>query len=145
MSSMFYEKKSGNQICKKSAKTDQAKNPQDIGSSLAAKSAQLYPLKKFSVLFRFASTFLLNFAYFLLVFGSDFSLVKQIFGSCSFRFVFFAKFSLIFRSFSLHILAVSLRCESSEIMSFFRLQAKRNFRFNSNFRFRSENEGAPYM
>ncbi len=29
-------------MCKKSAKTDQAKNPQDIGSSLAAKRAQLF-------------------------------------------------------------------------------------------------------
>jgi hypothetical protein len=36
---MFYGEKSGNWMCKKSAKTVQAKNPQDIGSSLAAKRA----------------------------------------------------------------------------------------------------------
>jgi hypothetical protein len=39
MSSMFYGQNSGNWICEKSAKTDQAKNPQDIGSLLAAKRA----------------------------------------------------------------------------------------------------------
>jgi hypothetical protein len=46
--SLFYvvdvsQKKSGSYMCKKSAKTDQAKNPQDIGSSLAAKKALKHP------------------------------------------------------------------------------------------------------
>ncbi len=73
-----------------------------------------------------------------------FFLVRQFFGSFSLRFDFFASFCLFRSSFSLQIFAVSLRCETSEIMPFFRFQAKRNFRFNFNFRFRSENEGAPY-
>ncbi len=38
---------------------------------------------------------------------------------------------LIFHLFSLQIFAVSLRCETIEIMPFFRLQAKWNFRFRS--------------
>jgi hypothetical protein len=59
------------------------------------------------------------------------------------HFRFATIFSLIYRSFSLQILAVSLRCEASEMIPFFSFQAKRNFRLNFNFRFRSENEGAP--
>jgi hypothetical protein len=57
---------------------------------------------------------------------------------------FFRSISFISHSFSLQIFAVSLRCESSEIMPFFRFQVKQNFRFNFNFRFQSENESAPY-
>ncbi len=51
---------------------------------------------------------------------------------------------LISRSLLLQIFAVSLRCETIKSMPFFRFQAKRNFRFNFNFRLQSENEGAPY-
>jgi hypothetical protein len=41
MSLMYHSKKSGSYMFKKSAKTDQAKNPLNIGSSLAAKRAKL--------------------------------------------------------------------------------------------------------
>jgi hypothetical protein len=70
-------------------------------------------------------------------------------GHAIFRFIFvsfrfFRFFLLISHSFLLQIFAVSLRCEPSEIMLFFRFQTKLNFRFNFNFRFWSENEGEPY-
>ncbi len=107
------------------------------------KNWKIPPLNKNSVLFRFASIFSLHFGYF-----RSFSLRIFSWSSKIFRFIFvslrfFRFFPLISRSFSLQNFAVSLRCETSEIMPFFRFQTKRNFRFNFNFRFRSENEGAP--
>jgi hypothetical protein len=38
----FRVRKSGSYMCKKSAKTDRAKDPRDNGSSLAEKRAKLY-------------------------------------------------------------------------------------------------------
>ncbi len=108
------------------------------------KKAEKFPLKKNSVLFHLASIFSLHFAYFRSFFRFRFFLGQAIFRFIFVSLRFFRFFSLIWRSFSLQIFAVSLRCESSEIMFFFPFQAKWNFRFNFNFRFRSENEGAPY-
>jgi hypothetical protein len=102
------------------------------------------PFKTISVLFRFASIFSLHFAYFH-SFRFRFFLGQAIFRFIYVSLGFFRFFSLISRSFSLQIVAVSLRCETRKIMPFFRFQAKRNFRFNFNFRFRSENEGAPIL
>ncbi len=72
-------------------------------------------LKKKFGSFSFSFDFFASFCLFPSVFASDFFFVKQFFGSFSFHFDFFA----ILRSFSLQIFAVSLRCETSEIMLFF--------------------------
>ncbi len=56
-----------------------------------------------------------------------FSWLSNFFGSFSFRFDFFASFCFISRSFSLQFFAVSLRCETSEIMPFFASKRNENF------------------
>ncbi len=102
-----------------------------------------------SVLIQFfgSFSFRLIFFCFSLPFSSSFSLqilswlsnFSVLFRFSSFFLLHFASFSFLFAS----EFAVSLRCETSEIMPFFCIQAKQNFRFDFNFCFRSKNEGAP--
>ncbi len=92
-----------------------------------------------SVLFRFASIFLLHFAYFPFIFASDFFLDMQFCGFFSFRFAFFVYFLCVFASDLCYFASMW----NKRNHAFFRFQAKQNFRFNFNIRFQSENEGAP--
>ncbi len=85
--------------------------------------------------------FSLHFASLPVLFASDFCLIKQFFGSFSFRFDFFAHFPFVFASDFCNFASMW----NKRNHAFFRFQAKWNHRFNFSFRFRSENEGAPYL
>ncbi len=91
----------------------------------------------FSIHFRFTLINSLpgtSFCLFPFVFAWDFFFWSSNF-SVHFSFTLIFHFILLIsRSFSLHIFAVSLRCETSEIMLLFCFQGKRNFRFNFNFK-----------